>query len=82
MKVLADKYLDEDAIRQTGILSADGVSNLFKRHESSSTPIAEKVQMDAVINHLLGVQIMHKHFIADDIPKRAAGQAKTLGWVA
>jgi asparagine synthase (glutamine-hydrolysing) len=38
--------------------------------------------MDVVINHLLGVQILHHHFIDTDIPAKAAQQARMLGWAA
>ena len=40
----------------------------------------EKVQLDAVLNHVLGVQLMHRHFIANDIPKVAEQRANLLGW--
>jgi asparagine synthase (glutamine-hydrolysing) len=40
------------------------------------------VRMDAVINHLLGVQILHQHFVANDIPALAARKALDLGWQA
>ena len=54
--------------------------DLFARHENPSTTAAERVQMDAVINHLLGVQIMHRFFVADDVPSRARAEADRLGW--
>ena len=41
-----------------------------------------KVQNDAVINHLLGLQFMYKHFIAQDIPKLAEQRAMQLCWKA
>ena len=40
----------------------------------------EKVQLDAVLNHVLGVQLMHRHFIANDIPKVAEQRTNLLGW--
>lgn len=82
MKQLADKYLSKTKIADTGLLSYKGVQTLFEKHDLPETSIAEKVQMDAIINHLLGVQIMHEHFIANDIPKLAEKRAAELGWAA
>jgi asparagine synthase (glutamine-hydrolysing) len=82
MKTLADKHLNAETIRKTGLLSQEGVDALFQRHEAPQTAAAEKVQMDAVINHLLGVQILHSSFIETDIPAKAAAQARKLGWAA
>ena len=36
--------------------------------------------MDAVINHLLGVQMLHRLFVAADIPELARQEADRLGW--
>ena len=68
------------AIEEAGLLSRQGVRDLFARHDSPQTSESEKVQMDAVINHLLGVQIMHRLFVADDVPARARAEADRLGW--
>ncbi len=82
MKQLADTFLSRESIGDTGLLSYEGVTRLFEKHEHPQTSVAEKVQMDAIINHLLGVQILHKHFIAQDIPKLAEERARSLGWAA
>jgi asparagine synthase (glutamine-hydrolysing) len=31
---------------------------------------------------MLGVQIMHEHFVAADLPQQAAQRAQQLGWHA
>ena len=36
--------------------------------------------MDAVINHLLGVQMLHRMFVAEDVPALARREAERLGW--
>jgi asparagine synthase (glutamine-hydrolysing) len=38
------------------------------------------VQLDAIINHMIGVQILHKHFVATDVPAQARARAQELGW--
>lgn len=82
MKQLANEYLSEENIAQAGLLSFEGVQQMFARHDLPETSAAERVQMDALINHLLGVQILHEHFIATDVPKLAAERAAQLGWAA
>ena len=63
-----------------GLLSKAGVRALFARHEDPATTDAERVQMDAVINHLLGVQMLHRMFVAEDVPALARREADRLGW--
>jgi len=80
MKVLADKFLSNEAIEDAGLLDSQGVEALFAIHESPDTSTATQVQLDAVINHMLSVQMMHKQFVAADIPKQAKQTADKLGW--
>jgi asparagine synthase (glutamine-hydrolysing) len=80
MKQLADDYLSDEAIDAAGLLSKEGVSALFARHDDPATTDAERVQMDAVINHLLGVQMLRRMFVAADVPAQAREQADRLGW--
>lgn len=82
MKQLADKHLSAERIEATGLLSHAGVKAMFERHESPDVSVAEKTQTDAVINHLLGVQILHQHFIETDLPALAQQRADELGWAA
>ena len=82
MKKLADKYLSDEAIERAGLLDAQGVKELFALHESTDTPVATQVKLDAVINHLIGVQILHQYFVETDVPKQAADKAKSLRWAA
>ena len=80
MKELADEYLSSEAIQASGHLDAAGVRKLFALHESADTAAGTQVQLDAVINHLLGVQILHRQFIATDVPTQARRRADELGW--
>ena len=82
MKTLADKYLSDDAIESAGLLDVQGVRDLFALHEAADTPVATQVKLDAVINHLLGIQILHHHFVVTDVPKLAAEKAMLLQWAA
>ncbi|MEO1592067.1 MAG: asparagine synthase (glutamine-hydrolyzing) [Cyanobacteria bacterium J06632_22] len=80
MMGLAQEYLSDGAIANTQLLDSTAVSSLFDRYHDSSTPVATQVQLDAVINHLLSVQILHQHFIETDVPKLAREQAQKLNW--
>lgn len=82
MQGLAKAYLNPKAIADAGLLDAKGVDALFKLHDAADTSTATQTQLDAVINHLIGVQILHKQFVASDIPAQARRKAKKLGWHA
>nr|WP_202899414.1 asparagine synthase C-terminal domain-containing protein [Kordiimonas gwangyangensis] len=82
MMGLADEHLSDSALDASGLLDKQGVKNLIEEAQSDATSRARKVQLDAVINHMLGVQILHKNLIATDIPALAAKRAKELGWSA
>lgn len=77
---LAARHLTPSAIEDAGALNHAGVAALFKLHEAPETGTATQVQLDASINHLLGVQILHQYFIARDIPRLARETADQLGW--
>ena len=81
MKALAEEYLNESAIEEAGLLNVSGVKSLFDTHENPETSTATQVQLDAVINHMLSVQILHKHFVETDIPAQAYEKAQELGWL-
>ena len=80
MKALADEYLSDSAIEHAGLLDRTGVRALFALHEAEDTPAATQVQLDAVINHMLGVQVLHEHFVQTDVPRLAYERAQQYGW--
>ena len=82
MKALADEYLSDEAVNGAGLLDRAGVQALFELHENPDTPAETQVQLDAVINHPLGVQILHRRFVQTDVPRQAAERAEQLGWKA
>ncbi len=81
MKALADRYLSDAQIQEAGLLDTQGVKNLFELHEDPNTSTATQVQLDAVINHMLSVQIMHQHFVKSDVPRQALQRAEELAWL-
>ena len=81
MKALADQHLNKETIENAGLLSVEGVNNLFALHENPDTSAATQVQLDAVINHMMSVQILHHHFVETDVPRQAQQKAQALGWI-
>ena len=81
MKQLADKYLSDEAINAAGVLDKDGVRAIFDLHDAGDTTASTRVQLDAVINHMIGIQILHSHFVEQDVPALAAEKAEALGWM-
>jgi asparagine synthase (glutamine-hydrolysing) len=82
MRALADRYLNDDAIKEAGLLDAIGVRKLFELHDNSDLTAATQNKLDAVINHMIGVQVLHSQFVATDIPAQARAKATDLGWSA
>jgi len=80
MRRVAEEHLSDAAIAETGLLDRDGVRRLFQACDAEQTTAATRVQLDAMINHVLGVQILHRHFIATDIVALAQTRAAELGW--
>lgn len=82
MRELADRYLSKEAVEQAGLLNFEQVEALFALHDDPAITADVQVQLDAVINHMLGVQILHKFFVQTDVPAEAAKRAQALGWEA
>ncbi|MGM0480512.1 MAG: asparagine synthase (glutamine-hydrolyzing) [Pseudomonadota bacterium] len=77
---LAEQFLNKQAVEEAGLLDYDTVVKTFQRHQNPQVKGEEQVQLDAVINHMLGVQVLHHHFVATDVPKQAAQRARELNW--
>jgi asparagine synthase (glutamine-hydrolysing) len=82
LKALADEYLNPERVADDGLLDPLGVSSLMTLHEDDTTPWNQLVQLDALMNHMLGVQILKDQLVNTDIPALARKQAEKLGWSA
>lgn len=58
---LIDGFLNRDAVERCGILSSDAVDG-FIRDYRADTDATSLVRKDALLNHLLGLHILHHHF--------------------
>ncbi|MGF1458404.1 MAG: asparagine synthase (glutamine-hydrolyzing) [Leptolyngbyaceae cyanobacterium] len=82
MRSLASSYLSKNRIQTAGLLDVEAARAVLDKHSNPATPVAERVQLDAIINHMLSVQILHSHFVANDITRQAQADAKRYGWSA
>ncbi len=80
MRALARDYLSTESIRDAGLLDESAVNSIFQLHENGATPVSTLVQLDAVINHMIGVQIIHRNMIAADVPALAREKMKEVQW--
>ena len=82
MLSLLAEFAGQDKVKDAGLLDFQAIQTLIASHDDPAMPRETKVQLDAVVNHVLGVQMLHSHFVAQDIPKLAAERAQQLGWLA
>jgi len=81
MMTLMNEFASKEKVADAGLLEYSAINNLLQQHNDPSLSNDTKVQLDAVINHILGVQLLHHHFVAQDIPQLAAKRAKDLNWL-
>lgn len=80
MMGLMNEFASKEKVESAGLLDYEAIQGLINSHEDPSMDQETKVQFDAVINHVMGVQLLHKHFVEQDIPKLAAQRAQALNW--
>ncbi|GLX78467.1 asparagine synthetase B [Thalassotalea insulae] len=81
LKNLLDKFASPQRLEQAKLIDPGFLEILIQRQESHTTSDAEKIQNDALLNHVLGIMILYHHFVAQDISKVAYDKAQALGWV-
>ena len=77
---LAEDYLSDGSIQSAGLMDIAGVREIFRIHDAPDTPASTLVQLDAVINHMLGVQILQRNLLDENIPTMAKAKAASYGW--
>ena len=58
---LIDGFLNRDAVKRCGILSADAVDGFLREYKADTDPTS-LVRKDALLNHLLCLHILHAKF--------------------
>ncbi|MDX1605904.1 MAG: asparagine synthase C-terminal domain-containing protein, partial [Candidatus Competibacterales bacterium] len=61
---LIDDYLTRDQVAEAGLLDPDRIEAFVKEWRTDNDPVA-MVRKDALLNHLLCLQILHRQFIAN-----------------
>jgi len=80
MKILASKHLSETVLKEVDLLDVAGVDQLFAMRKNPVTNIATQVQLDEVVNQMLSVQVMYKHFIKNNFhPKLGTWRISWVG---
>lgn len=82
LMTLVDEFASKEKVEAAGLLDYQGIRGLIDGHEDPNMDRETKVQLDAVLNHVLGVQLLHHHFVEQDMPKLAQQRADELGWKA
>jgi asparagine synthase (glutamine-hydrolysing) len=82
MMNLMDEFASKDKVEAAGLLDSNAIQKMIAGHEDPAMDRETKVQLDAMINHVLGVQLLHQHFVAQDLPALAAQRAEELNWRA
>ncbi len=66
LQKLLDTYVNEDFVKDAGIFDPDRLHNFIKAYKADQDPVS-LVRKDALMNHLLGLQILHKQFISQPV---------------
>lgn len=80
LKTLLNRYASDEKLEQAKLIDAKALSNLICTQEEKGGVDADKVQIDAILNHVLGVMLLHHHFVATDLTELAYEKAQSFGW--
>ena len=59
---LFNEYLSDDKIEQAGLFDKTRLTQFIENYKNDTNPVS-LVRKDALVNHLLGLHILHDHFI-------------------
>ncbi|XZZ41596.1 asparagine synthase-related protein [Microbulbifer sp. TRSA001] len=75
-----EKFLSPKEVNLAGLLRYSEIDTLIEEYKLPALHRSKKVQLDAMLNHILGVQILYKRFIEADLPLLAQEKSSLLGW--
>lgn len=73
---LRKRYLTPEKINRLGIMDEKAIAKLWESYNDPNTPVGDLVQQDAIINHAIGLQILHEMFVETDIYQKAQDMVK------
>ncbi|UXP31694.1 asparagine synthase (glutamine-hydrolyzing) [Reichenbachiella agarivorans] len=59
---LIEEYINEDTLRQSGLFDVGRLKRFISEYQNDKDPVS-LVRKDALVNHILGLQILHRQFI-------------------
>lgn len=62
LDVMLDKYLSDDALEASHVFDRDKMKTFLTEWKADKND-ASLIRKDALINHILGIQILHEHFL-------------------
>lgn len=65
LQELMDEYLSRDAIEAAGVFDPDRLDRFVQEYKDD-TDIVSLTRKDALMNHILGLQILHRQFITQE----------------
>ncbi len=66
LRMLIGEYMNKSAIREVGLFDVQRMSAFIEGYHSDTDPVS-LVRKDALLNHLLGLHILHHHFIRKEV---------------
>lgn len=66
LQQLIDEYMNEQAIKEVGLFDHDRLISFLDGYRNDTDAVS-LVRKDALINHVLGLHILHHHFIKREI---------------
>ncbi|MCP5518048.1 MAG: asparagine synthase (glutamine-hydrolyzing) [Verrucomicrobiales bacterium] len=67
VSALIDRFLNPEAIEAAGLLDSGRIDRFLRDYRQDPDPVS-LVRKDALLNHLLGLQILHEEFIRRPAP--------------
>jgi asparagine synthase (glutamine-hydrolysing) len=64
---LISEFMNEDMIRDVGLFDPKRLLNFVEAYRADSDPVS-LVRKDALVNHILGLHILWKHFVSERVP--------------
>ena len=67
LQTMIDTYLSPEKVAEAGILDVEKIKAFRNAYENDTDPVS-LTRKDALLNHLLGLQILHDQYIAGNVP--------------
>lgn len=72
LDTLMREFMNEDMIREVGLFDSRRLVSFVEAYKRDSDPVS-LVRKDALINHILGLHILWKHFVGEKVADRLVG---------